>query len=103
MRYILLFGLLVFSSLGCSDEDNLEPYVGQSCLNYEVEACPEGLKCMSTTFGLCSGDYQGTCERVPSSCDGVAYEPVCDCSGRKYDNVCELRKKGGHLGIAPCP
>ena len=55
------------------------------------------------SFGVCSGDYRGKCERAPKDCSDEPFDPVCDCSGKQYDNACELRKTGYRDTILACP
>ena len=103
----ILMLLLLFLAPACSDSDEGDEgwlLEGENCSNIGMPGCAKGLACVSNgSSGVCSTDYLGRCEPIPSNCNDVAYSPVCDCSGEQYDNLCELRKTGYENSVFTCP
>jgi hypothetical protein len=67
-------------------------------------ACHDNTSCSGSEYcefkpGLCGkGQTPGTCRAKPTGCS-AAYDPVCACSGKVYDNACSAHAAGEDLAV----
>mgnify|MGYP001413981046 CR=1 FL=1 len=70
-----------------------------------ANVCHDNTGCGSGEYcafdpGLCGkGQKPGTCRPKPSTCAGLAYEPVCGCDRNIYDNECAAHTAGVDLAV----
>jgi hypothetical protein len=66
--------------------------------------CHDNTSCNANEYcefkpGLCGkGQTPGTCRAKPTGCT-TAYDPVCACSGKVYDNACSAHTAGEDLAV----
>ncbi len=58
----------------------------------EADACPAGQIC-KVGAGVCKGMLVGECVAKGALCPAVV-APVCDCSGKTWNNLCEAQNAG---------
>jgi hypothetical protein len=71
-------------------------HAGDACAGPERIVCDKGLACEFLAGKCGTADLEGECVPAPELCAELR-DPVCDCSGKTYDNLCKLLKAGGWL------